>query len=319
MTDKAAAAILGTLQSFRVTFLSVAGITFVLLAAAIFIFVQPRALVRSAIEIGTFSFNGREEPIESPELLAKRIPAIYVPAALAALAKNGVQQSTLGALQNSTADSIGQTVSIQSTIDPAIAEEARAFHQKIMDQIVEEDGKRSDFVRDAAASRAVLLKQTSDGVDQQIADYGKMLDRVGELLAETEGAIRDRQIERSTALQRAATQLEADNKAMPDIDGFRKEITNHVQLLAVLNEGRTQSTRDLTTLRSRHDALASNLLEAQIAVRAFKNTRIALPPEVMLQPVGAKRLSLLVIAAVASILIAFGAISFLHSFVVTRT
>lgn len=127
------------------------------------------------------------------------------------------------------------------------------------------------------------------------------------------------QLERSTALQRAATQLEADNKAMPDIDGFRKEIASRVELLAVLNEDRAQSTRDLTTLRSQRDALASTLLEAQIAARAFKSTRIALAPEVMLQPVGTKRLSLLVIAAVASILVAFGAIAFLHTFVVTKT
>ncbi|WGR92914.1 hypothetical protein MTX20_34535 [Bradyrhizobium sp. ISRA435] len=209
MTDKATAAILETLHSFRVTFLSVVGITFAPLAAAIFIFVQPHSLVRSAVEIGTFSFNGREEPIESPELLAKRIPAVYVPAALAALAKNGVRQSTLGTLQSSSADSIGQTVSIQSIVDPAAAEEAKAFHQKIIDQIMEEDGKRSDFVREAAASRAVLLKQTSDGVDQQIADYGKMLDRLGELLPETEG-LASRQ--RARAWHRAPPRRNADRR-----------------------------------------------------------------------------------------------------------
>ncbi|MGY4237933.1 hypothetical protein ACVIIW_006880 [Bradyrhizobium sp. USDA 4449] len=142
MTDKATTTILETLQSFRVTCLSVAGIAFVLLAAAIFIFVQPRSLIRSAIEIGTFSVNGREEPIESPELLAKRIPAVYVPAALGALAKNSAQLSTLGALQNSSADSIGQTVTIQTNVDPAAAEEAKAFHQKVIDQIVEEEAQR---------------------------------------------------------------------------------------------------------------------------------------------------------------------------------
>ncbi|WGR92915.1 hypothetical protein MTX20_34540 [Bradyrhizobium sp. ISRA435] len=80
--------------------------------------------------------------------------------------------------------------------------------------------------------------------------------------------------------------------------------------MAVLSEDRAQSTRDLTALRARHDALASALLEAQIAVRAFKNTRVSLAPEVTPQPVGARRLSLLFIAAVASILIAFGAIAF---------
>ncbi|MGY4284093.1 uncharacterized protein involved in exopolysaccharide biosynthesis [Bradyrhizobium sp. LM2.7] len=44
-----------------------------------------------------------------------------------------------------------------------------------------------------------------------------------------------------------------------------------------------------------------------------------LSPEVTPQPVGAKRLSLLFIAAVASILIAFGAIAFLHGFVVKNS
>lgn len=319
MTDKATIAVLGTLASFRVAFLSVAGITFVLLAAAIFVFVQPRSLVRSAIEIGTFSFNSKEEPIASPELLARRIPAVYAPAALMTLAESGVPQSTLGALQNSSAESIGQTLSIQSTVDPAAAEEAKAFQQKIIDQIVEEDGKRIDLVREAAAARAVLLKQTSDAVDQQIADYGKMLDRLGGLLPKTEGSLRDREVERGTALQRAATQPGQDDKTSAYIDGLRKEIAGHLQLLATLSEDRAQSTRNLTELRAQHDTLAFALLDAQVTARTIKNTRVTLAPEVMPQPVGAKRLPLLFIAAVASILIAFGAIAFLHSFVVART
>lgn len=319
MNEKATTAVLGALTWFRVAFLSVAGITFVLMAAAIFVFVQPRSLVQSAIEIGTVSLNDKEEPIESPDLVAKRIQAVYVPAALATLGKSGAPQSTLAALQNSSADSIGQTVSIQTTIDPAAAEEAKAFHQKIIDQIVEEDGKRIDLVREAAAAQTVLLKQTSDAVDQQIADYGKMLDRLGGLLPKTEGSLRDREVERGTALQRAATQPGGDDKTSAYIDGLRKEIAGHLQLLATLSEDRAQSTRNLTELRARHDTLAFALLDAQVTARTIKNTRVMLAPEVMPQPVGAKRLPLLFIAAVASILIAFGAIAFLHSFVVART
>ncbi|MDE5444678.1 hypothetical protein GWG65_25150 [Bradyrhizobium sp. CSA207] len=307
------------MTSVRLTFLYVAGTTFVLLAAATFIFVNPRSLVRSAIEVGTFSFDGKEEPIESPEMLAKRIPAVYVPAALAIAEKNGAQRSTQDAFQNSSADSIGQTVSIQTVVDPAAAEQAKAFHQKIIDQIVGEEGKRSGFVREAAALRTVLLKQISDGVDQQIADYGKMLDRLDGLLPEAEASLRARQLERGSEPQRATTHAEGDNKASPEFDGRRKEITGYLQLLGALSEDRAQSSHDLTVLRARRDSLAFALLEAQIATRAFKSTRITLAPEVMPQPVGAKRFSLLVIAAVASILIAFGALAFLHSFVVKNS
>jgi hypothetical protein len=319
MTDKATVAILGTLQSFRVTFLTVAGVTFVVLAAAIFIFVQPRSLVRSAIEVGTFAINGREEPLESPELLARRIPAVYVPAAITALAKSGVQASTLGALQNSSAESIGQTVSIQSIVNPAAVAEAKEFQQKIVDQIVDEESKRSDVLREAAALRTVLWKQTSDEIERQIADYGKIIDRLSGLVPETENLLRARELERGAALQqRAAAQVEESDKATTNLEGLRKEIANHLELLSVLNEDRAQSTRDVTTLRARRNVLAANLVEAQAAARAFKGTRISLAPQAMPEPVGARRSSLLFIAAIASILIAFGAIAFLHNFVVTR-
>lgn len=319
MTEKATIAPPGPLASFRMAFLSVAGITFVLLAAAIFVFVQPRSLVRSAIEIGTFSLNNKEESIEPPDLLAKRIQAVYVPAALTTLANRGLPQSTLGALQNSSADSIGQTVSLQSTIDPAAAEDAKAFHQKIIERIVEEEGKRFDLVREAAAARTVLLKQTSEAVDQQIAAYEKMLDRLNDLLPRTEGSLRDTEAERAEKVQRAASQPNQGNKATPNVEGVRGEITGRLELLTALTEDRTQSSRELTALRGRHDALAMALLDAQSAARATKNTRVTLAPEVMPQPVGPKRLPLLFIAAIASILIAFGAIAFLHSFAGTRS
>lgn len=315
MTEKATIAVLGTLASFRMAFLSVAGITFVLLAAAIFIFVQPRSLVRTAIEIGTFSSNNREESIEPPDLLAKRIQAVYAPAALTTLVKSGLPQSTLGALQNSSADSIGQTVSLQSTIDPGAAEDAKAFHQRIIDRIVEEEGKRFDLVREAAAARMVLLKQNSDAMDQQIAAYGKMLDRLNELLPRAEGSLRDTEAERAEKIQRAASQPSQANKAAANVEGVRGEITGRRELLTAL----TQSSRDLTELRARRDALGLALLDAQSAARSTKNTRVTLAPEVMPQPVGPKRLPLLFIAAIGSILIAFGAIAFLHSFVVTRS
>ncbi|KRQ10127.1 hypothetical protein [Bradyrhizobium manausense] len=312
MIEKATIAALGTLASFRATFLAVAGTSFVLSAAAIFLLVQPRSLIRSAVEVGTVLWNTKEEPVESPDLLAKRIQAVHVPAALTALGKSGVPQSTLAALQSSSADAVGQTLSIQSTVDPAIAEEAKAFQQKIIDRIIEEENKRIDLLREAAAARTVLLKQTSDGVDQQIADHEKRLSRLGELLLSAEGSLHD------TEVKRAATQPDGDNKTSANVDGVRAEITGRLELLTALNQDSTQSSRDLTVLRARHDTLALALLGAQSAAKAIQNARVTLAPEVMPQPVGPKRLSLLFIAAIASILVAFGAIAFLHSFVVAR-
>ncbi|QAU45939.1 hypothetical protein [Bradyrhizobium guangzhouense] len=318
MTDKATVAILRPFQLFWVTFLSAAGITFFILATAIFIFVQPRSLVRSAIEVGTVAVNGREEPLESPELLAKRIPAVYVPAAITALAKGGAPASTLGGLQTSSGESIGQTVSILSIVNSAMVTEAKKLQQNILDQIVDEESKRSDFLREAAALRTAMLKQTSDGLEEQIANYGKILDHLSGLVPEAESLLHARQLERGAALQkRAAAQVEDSNKAA-DIEGLRKEIASQLELLAVLSEDRTQSMRDVTRLRARRDVIAGNLVEAQIAARAFKVTRVTLVPEVMPEPVGTKRSSLLIIAAVASILLAFGAIAFLHNLVITK-
>lgn len=136
--------------SYRWILLSIGGVTFLLLATAIFLLVGPLTTIRSAIDIGSFTVNGKDELLDVPDLVAKRIPVVYVPLALLELGKKGVPAPTLSALRNSTAESIGRTVALQSVIDPSAETDAKQFQQNVLDQIIGAQKRRSDFIREAS-------------------------------------------------------------------------------------------------------------------------------------------------------------------------
>ena len=100
--------------------------------------------VRSSIEIGSVAVGDRLEAIEPPENIARRIPSVYGPAALLAMANKGVSPATLGALQNPSVESIGRSVVVVSTIDPGHEKEAKEFQDTAADLVIKELGPRAN-------------------------------------------------------------------------------------------------------------------------------------------------------------------------------
>src|ERR1700688_442864 len=84
--------------SYRRPFLWVLCTAFIVLAAAIFTLPKQQQLVtvRSSVDIGIV--NEKQDPIEAPGQVAKRISSVYGPLALQIMEKNGVPSSVLSAL-----------------------------------------------------------------------------------------------------------------------------------------------------------------------------------------------------------------------------
>ncbi|MET4391361.1 hypothetical protein ABIB73_007150 [Bradyrhizobium sp. F1.4.3] len=323
MTERTTASgAIQTLSSFRWVLLSIAGLTFLLLAVSIFVFVKPRTTIRSAIDVGFVSVYGKDELVDTPELVAKRIPAVYAPAVLSEMAKKDVPAATLGALQNSTAESIGRTVALQSVTDPSAEADAKEFQQKVLDRIIEDQKWRSNFLREAGAARTVLAKQSADELAQQITDDQKAIDELKALSDEFRVSLRaQREDLASQQLQRHASQQSdpafADDNTQ--LHGPRELISAQLNLLGNLTIERTELARELMAARVLHEARKSELARAQLAARSVTETRVTLAPESMATTAGSRRLGFLFIAAVASVLAAFAAAAVLHNFVVTQT
>src|ERR1700738_3736798 len=144
--------------SHRRPFLCVICLTF--LAFAIVIFTMPgRATVRSSIEIGSAVVNGKQELFEPPEHVARRIPSVYGPAALLAMAGKGTSPAILSALQNPSVESIGRSVVVLSTIDPSAENEAKEFQEAIANQVLKEDTPRAQILREGIAARLASAKR----------------------------------------------------------------------------------------------------------------------------------------------------------------
>ncbi len=311
---------LQTLSSYRWTLLSIAGLTFLLLAVSILVLVKPRATIRSAIEIGFVSVNGKDELVDTPELVAKRIPAVYAPAVLSEMAKKDVPAATLGALQNSTAESIGRTVALQSVTNPSAEADAKEFQQKVLDRIIEDQKWRSSFLREAVAARTVLAKRSADELGQQITDDQKASDELKALSDEFRDSLRvQREDLASQQLQRRASQ-QSDPAFADDtrLRGPRELISAQLSLLGNLAIERGELARGLLAARVQRGARENDLANAQLAERSATETRVTLAPESMVTPAGSRRLGFLFIAAIASILVAFAAAALLHNFAATR-
>ena len=104
----------------RLSFLIAMCLTFVVLALVIFTLPTRAAAVRSSIEIGYTVFGDKQETFEPPENIARRIPSIYGPAALLAMANKGVSPVILSALQSPSVESIGRSVVMVNSIDPGL-------------------------------------------------------------------------------------------------------------------------------------------------------------------------------------------------------
>ena len=315
------APILQIVWSHRRPFLFVMCLT--LLALAIFIFMLPkRATVRSSIEIGSAVIGDKQEPFEPPEFVAKRIPSVYGPAALLAMANKGIAPLILGALQNPSVESIGRSVVVVSVVDPSLEKEAKEFQKAIADHVIKELAPRARALRESIAARNSLAKGALGNLDQQVKDDTTEIERTNALADDLRSQLEKQRVALAGLYQRTGTATQPSETAIVEahIRELHEQISSQTNLIGRLALDRSELTRNLETMRRRHEAQGKAVADAQFEQDSFTETRISLPPALMPAPTAAtsSRFNLLLVAFVISLLAGFGAVVLLHNFFASK-
>jgi hypothetical protein len=303
--------------SHRRPFLFVMCLTF--LALAFFIFMLPkRATVRSSIEIGSAVIGDKQEPFEPPEYVAKRIPSVYGPAALLAMANKGISPLILSALQNPTVESIGRSLVIVSVIDPSVEKEAKEFQKAIADIIIKELAPRARAFRESITARKFLAKRASDNLDQQIKDDTNEIERTSTLADGLQSQLEKQRAALSALYQRTGTAMQPGESAVVEahIRELHEQISSQTNLIGRLALDRSDLTRNLETTRRRYEAQGKAVVDAQFEQDSFNETRISLPAALISAPTAAtsSRFNLLLVAFAISLLTGFGTVVLFHNF-----
>jgi hypothetical protein len=264
----------------------------------------------------------KQEPFEPPEYVAKRIPSVYGPAALLAMANEGISPLILGALQNPSVESIGRSVVIASVINPSIENEAKEFQKATADLIIKELAPRARALRESMAARNSLVKRASDNLEQQIKDDTSEIERTSALADDLRSQLGKQRAALAALYQRTGTAMQPGESAMIEaqIRELHEQISSQTNLVGGLALDRSDLTRNLETMRRRHEAQGRAVADAQFEQNSFNETRILLPPTLLPAPTTAtsNRLNLLLVAFVISLLAAFGAVALLHNFFARR-
>jgi chorismate mutase len=288
------------------------------LALALVIFTLPeRVTVRSSIEIGSALVGGKQDPFEPPEHVARRIPSVYGPAALQAMAGKGASRSVLTALQNPNVESIGRSVVMVSTIDPSLEKEAEEFQKTSADLVIKDLASRAQALREDIAARVSLAKRASDNLEQQIKEDLHEIDRVTAITDDLRGQVQTERASLAALYQRTGTALQPGESTTIEahIRELRDHISSQTNLIGNLMRERFDLTNDVAKTRREYQAQSKTITEAQFEQNSFNETRISLPPSSMpASTATSRRISFLLVAFVISVLSGFGTVVLLHNF-----
>jgi hypothetical protein len=299
-----------TLASHWRSFLAIAGASFAALAfAVIFLLPGPRVLVRSSIDIGSYFLHGQETPIYSPDPLAKRTLNVYVPLTLSAMSKEGTSARILSALQSSIIEASQLSIVITTTVEANAEDAARQFQERLANLILSGERSRAEALRGAMAAgdRAKNL----DNYEKQVSTAREQLDRINKRIAEIENSRRGQEAELASLLQRQQSTSQADEQAIltASIRKLQDQLANQAAALTALSIQQNSFVLALGATEGLIQELSEAAVEKQLEQKAFSEPRVSLPPTPALITPQWRRGGLLVVALVASLLIAFGAVA----------
>jgi predicted nucleic acid-binding Zn-ribbon protein len=298
----------------RRPFLLVMCLTFLAFATVIFT-LPTRVAVRSSIEIGSAVINDKQEPFEPPEQVARRIPNVYGPSALLAMASRGISSSVLNALQNPSVESVGRAVVVISMIDPIAENAAKEFQQSIADTIIKDLAPRAQALRENIAAQLALATKASDSLEQQIKADTNEIERISALSDDLRGQLDNQRANLTALYQRTGTALQSGESTMVEaqIRELHEQISSQTTLIGNLTLERSHLTRELAAMRHQYEGQARAVADAQYERNSFVETHISLPPSLLPGPTASRRLSLLLVALAISVLAGFGTVVLLHN------
>lgn len=306
--------------SHRFSFLFVVSLAFGALALVIFT-LPTRATVRSSIEVGSVAVGDKLEAIEPPENISRRIPTVYGPGALLAMANKGVSPAILGALQNPSVESIGRSVVIVSSIDPALEKEAREFQETTANLVIKELAPRTRALREGIETRIALATKAADNLEQQIKDDSNEIDRIGVLADDLRNQLEKQRENLAALYQRTATSSAGEKASLEaQIRELHEQLSSQTNLIGRLTLERSQFIRDLAATRRLREAQGKAVADAQFEENGFKETHISLPPALMpaMEPTK-RRLTLLLVALAVSLLAGIGTVVMSHNLGIRKT
>jgi hypothetical protein len=285
-------------------------LTFLALTIGIFMLPKPGVMVRSAIEIGS---DGKLDPLELTDHVAKQLSSVYAPAVLLRMAKNGALLSVLSALKEVNVESAGRLVVLNSMVDPSAENAAREFQEAIDEQIIKRHAPRTLAIREDISSRIVLVTQASGDLEQQIRADNIEIDRITALSDDLRSQIENQRANLATLNQHAGTEQRAAETDQTQTRELQGQIAGLTTLMSNLMLEHSHLTRDLAEAHRRHEAKTSELADAQFRLKMLSETHISLPPSLMPALSTSRRPALLIIALVVSVLAAFGVIVLLYN------
>ena len=289
--------------NWRGTFVVAAAVAF-LSSATMVLNVPSSYTVKSSIEIASTLVEGRLQPIEAPDQVAKRATDRYFLSALQKLeTTQGLSPSELTNLQSLKAEAVGPEVILSSVTISGGEGNYKLLQKEIANQIVESHAGLYQSKRQFLVIKSSSGKRSVQNLEQQ-------LNTINEELASLK--------------ERAASQ---DNSLQIMLNDFRERINaatgekNNVSGEAEIRELR-ERIASAETLRRDSDAAIARLYYAQSELRLIREeqsrdienselelsmitpSRVTLAPSTIPVPVGARKTLLLVSALISSLVFA---------------
>jgi hypothetical protein len=299
-----------TLKFHRWKLLLLGGLVFVAFTTAIFLFVKPQSVVRSALQAGSISVGGKDDYLEAPDLIGRRITAIYIPATLIEMSQQGVSSNVLTKLEPVVVEIVGGTVALRSTIQRGYEIQTKEFHQRILDRTIAEAKWHAEIARENLSQRIASATESIQILSEQIARNAKFID---ELKTVSDGL-------RGSDDARRQTEADPDNPSRSSApESLDRQLpsgqTSTLILLHDVAGERSDLARDARIARTQREASQTSLDQAKLTLRTIRETQIALRPEQVPIEIGSSRSSLTFLAALISVLLTLSVAVVLHSVV----
>jgi hypothetical protein len=291
------------------------------IVASLTIFTLPQNYtVRSIVEVGTLvepkgaSGVDRPEPIEPPDLTAKRIQEVFLPDEIAALTDSGSPSAGAANLQNMKAEVVGRTIVIQGSTKASGQAAYKELQQRIIDRVMSDHATITRGIREGLNHKIKLQRQNLDDLAQgikRIEDESNRLQKSDEEARARLTALREELTlrQKQTPTPQAAGESTADQTADRLLYLQINESSEH---RGNLNAARTRVLLDGLTTKSLYHGLAETLANNERTLKMVKDTHVILPPTAMSTPVGPRRFYLLTVALIGSILLSVGTVLLFH-------
>jgi hypothetical protein len=239
---------------------------------------------------------------------------------LMAMAQKGISPVILNALQNPNIESIGRSVVISSTVDPNVENEAKQFQETIAGQIIKDLEPRARAWREDIASQMSIATKASDNLEQWIKADEDEIKRISALSDDLRGQLENQRTNLAKLYQRAGTPLQPGETTVVEaqIRELNEQIASQTNLIGGLALERSDLIRGLAAAHRLHETQGKATADAKFDQNSFSETHVSLPPSLIPAPTNSRRLSLLLVAFIISVLAGFGTVVLFHNFVVNR-